>query len=172
MIDTTPPGVMVMILIVYYSGEGHTEKVATALGKKVGGRLATIEPVTEAGTFRKAMTAMFGMRAAIRPMKTDLSDVDFLVVATPVWSRKVPPYVNEYLAGVTNAAGKPFSVLAEMGGSGAENAIEIVRNSLEAKGMRFVSSAVTVESEVDAGRFGPTIEEFARTITAVAAPAV
>ncbi|KDE55816.1 hypothetical protein EI28_04180 [Methanoculleus sp. MH98A] len=162
---------MVMILIVYYSGEGHTEKVATALAKRVGGRLATIEPASEVGTFRKAMMAMFGMRAEIRPMKTDLSDVDFLVVATPVWSRKVPPYVNEYLAGVKNAAGKPFSVLAEMGGSGGENAVEIVRKSLEAKGMRFVSSAVTVESEVDAGRFGPTIEEFARTIAGVAAPA-
>lgn len=38
--------------------------------------------------------------------------------------------------------------------------------------MRFVSSAVTIESEVDAGRFGPTIEEFARTIAPIALPAV
>lgn len=94
-----------MILIVYYSGEGgHTEKVATALAEKVGGgRLARIEPVTEAGgMFRKGMMAMFGMRAEVRPVKTDLADVDFLVVATPpVWSRKVPPYVNEYLSKVT-----------------------------------------------------------------------
>lgn len=162
---------MAMILIIYYSGEGHTEKVAAALAEKVGGRLARIEPVTETGMFRKGMMAMFGMRAEIRPVKTDLADVDFLVVATPVWSRKVPPYVNEYLSKVTGAAGKPFSVLVEMGGSGAESAVEIVRRSLEAKGMRFVSSAVTVESDVDAGRFGPTIEEFARTIARIAVPA-
>ncbi|WP_214041502.1 flavodoxin [Methanoculleus sp.] len=160
-----------MILIAYYSWQGHTEKVATALAKRVGAGLATIEPVSEVGMLRKGMMAMFGMRAAIRPVKTDLSDVDFLVVATPVWMQKVPPYINEYLSKVTNAAGKPFSVLAEMGGSGAENAVAIVKKSLESKGMRFVSSATTLESEVDAGQFGPAIDEFARTIAGVAAPA-
>ncbi len=162
---------MVMVLIAYYSWQGHTEKVATALAKRIGGRLATIEPVSEVGVFRKGMMAMLGMRAAIRPVQTDLSDVDFLVVATPVWMQKVPPYINEYLSEVTNAAGKPFSVLVEMGGSGAENAVAIVKKSLEAKGMRFVSSAATLESEVNAGQFGPAIDEFARTIAGVAAPA-
>ncbi|MCM2464997.1 flavodoxin family protein [Methanoculleus oceani] len=160
-----------MILIVYYSWQGHTEKVAAALAERVGGRLERIEPVSEVGMFRKAMMAMLGMRAAIRPVQTNLADVDFLVVATPVWSQKIPPYVVEYLSGVTNAAGKPFSVLVEMGGSGAEKAAAIVRKSLEAKGMRFVSSASTLESEVDAGRLGPAIEEFARTIAQAAAPA-
>ena len=111
------------------------------------------------------------MRAAIRPVGTDLAGVDFLVVATPVWAQKVPPYVNEYLSRVTNAAGKPFSVLVEMGGSGAEKAVAIVRKSLEAKGMRFVSSATTLESDVDAGRVDRTVEEFARTIVEAAVPA-
>ncbi|MCK9297568.1 hypothetical protein HL657_00730 [Methanoculleus sp. YWC-01] len=161
-----------MILIAYYSWQGHTEKVATALAEKVGGRLAVIEPVSEVGMLRKAMMARFGMRAPIRPMQTDLSDVDFLVVATPVWARKVPPYVNEYLAGVTNAAGKPFSVLVEMGGSGGENAVAIVKKGLEERRMRFISSAVTLEREVDAGRFGPVVDELARTIVEAAAPAV
>ena len=160
-----------MILIVYYSGEGHTEKVAAALAKQVGGRLERIEPVSGMGMFRKGMMAALGMRAAIRPVQTDLSGVDFLVVATPVWSQKVPPYVNEYLSRVSGASGKPFSVLVEMGGSGAEKAVAIVRKSLEAKGMRFVSSAVTLESEVDAGRYDRAVGEIARTIVEVAAPA-
>ena len=53
---------------------------------------------------------------------------------------------------------------------GAEKAVAVVRKGLEAKGMRFVSSASTLESEVDAGQFGPAIEEFARTIVELAAP--
>lgn len=159
-----------MILIVYYSWQGHTEKVASALASRVGGRAEKIEPASGSSVVRGGMMALFGMRAAIRPAKTDLADVDFLIVATPVWSRKIPPYVNEYLAQVTNCRGKPFSVLAEMGRSGAENAVAIVRKELEAKGMRFVSSASTLESEVDAGQFGPVIEEFTRTIVEVAAP--
>lgn len=166
-----PRGVIAMVLIVYYSWRGHTGKVAAALAERVGGRLERIEPVSEVGMFRKGMMAAFGMRAAIRPTATDLAGVDFLVVATPVWSQKIPPYVNEYLSRVTNASGKPFSVLVEMGGSGAEKAVAIVRKSLEAKGMRFVSSAFTVESDVDAGRFDRAVEELARTIVEVAAPA-
>ena len=162
---------MVVILIVYYSWQGHTEKVAAALAGRVGGRLEKIEPVSEVGMFRKGMMAAFGMRAAIRPVQADLTGVDFLVVATPVWSQKVPPYVNEYLSRVSGASGKPFSVLVEMGGSGAEKAVAIVRKSLEAKGMRFVSSATTLESEVDAGQFGPAIERLARTIAEAPAPA-
>lgn len=161
-----------MILIVYYSWQGHTEKVAAAVASRVGGRIEKIEPASGSSAVRGGIMAMLGMRAAIAPATTDLADVDFLVVATPVWSRKVPPYVNEYLSQVTNARGKPFSVIAEMRGSGAENAIAIVRKELEAKGMQFVSSAATVESDVEAGRIDRTVEEFARTIAAAPAPAM
>jgi hypothetical protein len=51
-----------------------------------------------------------------------------------------------------------------MGGRGAEKAIAHMRKGLEAKGMQFVSSAFTLESEVDSGSFIPKIEEFAKTI--------
>ncbi len=39
-----------------------------------------------------------------------------------------------------------------------------MRKGLEAKGMQFVSSAETLESEVDMGSFIPKIEELAGTI--------
>jgi hypothetical protein len=52
-----------------------------------------------------------------------------------------------------------------MGKSGAEKAIAHMRKRLEAKGMQFVSSAATLESEVDLGSFVPKIDELARTIT-------
>jgi NAD(P)H-dependent FMN reductase len=90
--------------------------------------------------------------------------VDFLVLASPVWAQKVPPYVNRYISLLSNTSGKPFSLLAEMGGRGAEKAIAHMRKHMEAKGMRFVSSAFTLEAEVDAGSFVPKIAEFAKTI--------
>ncbi|RXE56505.1 hypothetical protein ABH15_05260 [Methanoculleus taiwanensis] len=152
------------IRIVYYSWQGHTRTVATALAELLGAELQRIEAVSESGMFGKAMRAMLGMRAAIRPLDASLGDVDHLIVATPVWAQKVPPYVNEYLAGLVNCSGKPFSVLVEMKGSGAESAIRAVRDRLTKKGMRFVSSAVTLEDEVDAGTYGRKIEEFAKAI--------
>jgi NAD(P)H-dependent FMN reductase len=114
--------------------------------------------------FMKAMSAFLGRSAPIRPCKTDLSGVDFLIIASPVWAQKVPPYVNRYISLLSNTSGKPFSLVAEMGGRGAEKAIAHMRKGLEAKGMQFVSSAFTLESEVDSGSFIPKIEEFAKTI--------
>ncbi len=114
--------------------------------------------------FGKAMRATLGMKAAIGPLDAALSDVDHLIIAMPVWAQKVPPYVNEYLSELSNCAGKPLSVLVEMKGSGAESAVRAVRDWLTKKGMRFVSSAVTLKDEVDAGTYGRKLEEFAGTI--------
>ncbi|MDN7026041.1 flavodoxin family protein [Methanoculleus sp. FWC-SCC1] len=159
------------ILIVYYSWQGHTETVARELAGRIDGELEKIEPVSESGMFGKVMRAGLGMKAAIRPARTDLTDVDHLVIASPVWAQKVPPYITEYIAEVSNAAGKPFSVIVEMKGSGAENAIAIVRRKLEEKGMQYVSSAYTLEDDVEAGRIGEKIAEFAATIHRAAAAA-
>ena len=153
-------------IVAFYSWKGHTGKVAKALATRVGADLVQIEPEKESGMFGKAMGAVFARSAPIRPCKTDLSGVDFLVLASPVWAGKVPPYVNRYISLLSNTSGKPFSLVAEMGGRGAENAIAHMRKRLEATGMQFVSSAFTLESEVDAGSFVPKIEELAKTIVA------
>jgi len=149
------------IRIVYYSWTGHTEKVASALAKLLDAELVRIEPVSESGMMGKAMKAFFRMKSPIKTTKTDLSGVDTLIIASPVWAGKVPPYVNMYLDSVTGGAGKPFHVLAEMGGRGDQGAIAVVRKALERKGMKFVSSSSTIEKDVDSGSFSGTIEKFA-----------
>jgi hypothetical protein len=55
-------------------------------------------------------------------------------------------------------------VIVEMGGRGSGGAIAAVKTRLEKKGMRFVSSAVTVERDVDSGAFTATVETFAAGI--------
>jgi flavodoxin len=151
------------IRIAYYSWQGHTEKVAKALAEKTGAELARIEEGKEYGMGRKAMMAIFGMRAPIRQAPADLSGIDLLVVASPVWCGKVPPYVNEYCSSVTGGKGKKFHVLVEMGGR-AGSAIRTVRKRLEAKGMIFGTSASTIEKDVESGAFTATVEAFAASI--------
>jgi hypothetical protein len=51
-----------------------------------------------------------------------------------------------------------------MGGSGAEGAIAAVRRVLEAKGMKFVNQAQTLEKDVEAKQFGATLDRFAEKI--------
>ena len=112
----------------------------------------------------RGLSRAFTMKSRIKQIKTDLSDVDTLIIACPVWSGKIPPYVNEYLDKVTNGSGKPFYVLVEMGGRGAESAISVIRKALERKGMIFQSSVVTIEKDVNSGEYESNINNFAEKI--------
>jgi len=152
------------ILVAYFSWKGHTEKVATHLAQLLNAELLRIEPAGDIHIGREAMKALFKMRSPIKPAKSDLSAVDSLVIASPVWAGKVPSFVNEYLHSVTGSSGKPFHVLVEMGGSGDQSAIAVVRKALEEKDMKFVSSVSTIEKDVDSGSFTGTIEKFAADI--------
>ena len=152
------------ILVAYFSWKGHTEKTATALAKLLDAELVKIEPAKEIHIGGGAIKAFFGMKSRIKPAKSDLTGTGTLVIASPVWAGKVPPYVNAYLDSVMGGSGKTFHVLIEMGGRGDKNAIAIVRKALENKGMIFGSSATTIEKEVDAGTFTGTIEAFAARI--------
>jgi flavorubredoxin len=108
--------------------------------------------------------ALFGLKSTIKPAIVDMKNFDHLVIATPVWSHNLPPYTRQYLSELTNYEGKQFSVLVEMGGSGAEGVIEKVKKILEDKEMEFVASAVTVEKDVDAKQFDPVLSAFAKKI--------
>jgi flavorubredoxin len=157
-------GIPLTMRIAYFSGSGHTGKVATALARLLDAELVKIEPLRESGMPGKLLKTLFVMRSAIKPCPTDLTGIDRLIIATPVWAAKVPPYVNEYLAGVSGCAGKPFHVIAEMAGRGSEGTIAGVRKELEKKGMRFVSSATTIERDVESGAYLATVEAFAAGI--------
>ncbi len=152
------------VLIVYYSRTGHTQTVATALAGTLGAELVRIEPAGRVNLAFGVIEALMSMNCPIKPCKTDLADVDTLVIATPVWATKVPPYVNRYLSLVTGIEGKPFHVLVERGNPGPDRPIEVVQHQLEKKGMHFVSSAVTVENDVDGGLYEDTVRQFAEGI--------
>ncbi|MCX6698898.1 MAG: NAD(P)H-dependent oxidoreductase [Methanomicrobiales archaeon] len=152
------------ILCVYYSWKGHTAKVAERLADLLHVSPVRIEPAVESGMFGKAMKALLGMSSPIKPVKEDLSDIDVLVIASPVWAGKVPPYVNEYINRMSMCEGKRCYVLVEMGNSGADKAIGHLKGRLESKGMKFAGSTWTIEKDVDADMVYDHLISFAETI--------
>ncbi len=152
--------------IAYYSWKGHTKEVATTLAKDLSADVDSIEPARPIHIISEAFKAFFSMKSPIKPMKTDISDYDALIIASPVWCGKVPPYVHEYLDLIEGGAGKPFYVIVEMGGRGADSAIAVIRKRLEKKGMRFGSSTHTIEKGVESGDYKETVGSFAREILA------
>lgn len=152
------------ILIVYYTWKGHTGKVASALAQRLGADAIKIEPLDNPGYLVRLFRAILGLKGPIAPGKTSMKDVDHLIVATPVWAHRIPPYVRAYLELVSDGAGRSFSVVAEMKSSGAEGAIRDIREILEKKGMRFIASIATLEREVENNTFGEKLERFAGEI--------
>jgi flavodoxin len=152
------------ILCVYYSWHGHTAIVAERLADLLHAELLQIEPAVESGMFGKAMKALLGWSSPIKQIKEDLTDIDVLVVASPVWAGKVPPYVNEYISRLSMCEGKRCYVLVEMGGSGAEKAIRHLKGRLENKGMNLAGSTWTIEKDVDANMVYDRLISFAETI--------
>jgi menaquinone-dependent protoporphyrinogen IX oxidase len=148
-------------LVVYYSRTGHTQTVATSLAKKIDAETIRIEPAGRVNLAFGAMEALMSMISPIKPCRTDLAGIDTLVIATPVWATKIPPFVNMYLSLLTGAEGKPFHVLVERGSPGTDRPREIMRHLLEKKGMKFMSSATTVEKDVESGLYEDTVLRFA-----------
>jgi flavodoxin len=149
------------ILVACYSWQGHTWKVAKKLAENLDADLMQIESVKEDSMIMKAIKALFNMKSDIKPCKTDLSDVDHLIVATPVWVRHAPPYINKYLSLLTNTNGTSFSVVAEMGSKGADIVIENISKVLHKKGMELIITGITLEEEVENGKYEETVNKMA-----------
>ncbi len=112
----------------------------------------------------KLLKTLFVMRSAIKPCPADLTGIERLIIATPVWAAKVPPYVNEYLARGERLRRKALSRDRRDGRERVGRNDRRVRKELEKKGMRFVSSATTIERDVDSGAYLATVEAFAAGI--------
>lgn len=142
-------------LVAYYSRQGHTEKVAKELASQLHAEIEKIEPVHADNIGIGAFKAILGMRSPIKPFRTDLDGIDLLIVASPVWAHKVPPYTNDYLFRLTSASGKPCAVLVEMKSSGAESAIAAMKRRLEQKGMQWSLRPPRWNTKWRAGRSPP-----------------
>jgi flavodoxin len=82
------------IRVVYFSWKGHTEKIAIAITKLLNAELVRIEPPSDVHVVIGGMKTLLRMKSPVKPTKTDLTGVDTLVIASPVWAGKVPPFVN------------------------------------------------------------------------------
>ncbi len=89
------------ILVVYYSRNGSTRKVAEELKAQLG---ADIEEITEPkgrggplGWIRSGKEASSGAVVPINPWKADPSTYDLVAIGTPIWAWNISSPVRSYL---------------------------------------------------------------------------
>ncbi|MFW6109493.1 MAG: flavodoxin family protein, partial [archaeon] len=88
-------------LVVFFSRDGHTEKVAMALAEKIN---ADIESIKESGSrkgiigwIRSGYESARGKTPPIRDLDMDLGVYDLVVVGTPVWAGTLASPVRSFL---------------------------------------------------------------------------
>ncbi len=76
------------VLVVYYSRNGHTERLAQRLAQDLGGEAVAIEEQQPAdgvwGALRNRVQSLLGREAAIRPTRRSVADCDLVLLGTPV----------------------------------------------------------------------------------------
>lgn len=130
-------------LIVYYSRDGATRKVAEELKAQLG---ADIEEITEPkgrggplGWIRSGKEGSEGTIVPINPPKADPSTYDIIVIGTPIWAWNVSSPVRSYVAAMKgklprvaffctmgSKVGETFKVMEELAGKAPIATTEIM----------------------------------------------
>lgn len=152
-------------LIVYYSRDGSTKKVAEELKTLLG---AEIEEITEPkgrggpiGWINSGREASQGTIVPISPTKLDPSGYDLVVIGTPIWAWTVSSPVRSYMVGakaklpkvaffccMDSKPGETFGVMETLAGKAP------------------VAKAEFVSKEVKSGAFKEKAKDFAEKVKA------
>ncbi|MFP3896853.1 MAG: flavodoxin family protein [Anaerolineales bacterium] len=91
-------------LVVYYSLEGTTQRVAEALAEATNADLLALRPRKEipAQSLLKypigGFQVLTGKKPALHPPKKDPRDYDLLFIGTPVWANRYAPALRTFFA--------------------------------------------------------------------------
>jgi flavodoxin len=143
-------------LVVYYSESGNTQKLAQAVAAGMGTQAVKIEDV-EAQT---------------------LSDYDLICIGTPVQRGAPAGKVLDFISQMPDMQGKKAAVFCTMHMIGDKKVIQILKKTLEARGMVFLGGISALGWSRLVANFGPRIfnrgrpgkdelaraEEFGRTL--------
>lgn len=90
-------------LVLYYSFEGNTKKVADYLSKEIGADIEEIKPVNEIKSkgFSKFIwggsQVVMGKKPEILPIKSDISSYDIIFLGSPIWAGTYAPPVKTFV---------------------------------------------------------------------------
>lgn len=92
---------MKKVLVVYYSRNGNTEKVALELSKRLN---ADVEKIIDYknrdgifGYIGSGRDAMLKKLTVIEPVKSNTANYDLVILATPTWASTMAPAIRTYI---------------------------------------------------------------------------
>jgi len=94
---------MKKVLILYYSFEGNTEKIASYLSEKMDADIEKVSPIKEikAKSFIKYIIGSFlsisKNKPKLNPLKFNPNDYDTIIIGSPIWAGRISPTIFSLL---------------------------------------------------------------------------
>lgn len=108
-------------IIVYYSLEGSTKKIAERIANEIGADLLELKPVRDVKNngmkfLDGGRQAVFGSKPKLEEYSFSVSDYDRVIIGTPIWAGKYAPAINTFLH--ENELNYKVSAVFTLSGSG------------------------------------------------------
>lgn len=130
-------------IILYYSRTQKTAETAKTLAIELEADMMEIKDLktrkNPLNYINASIDAFRGSKTRISPSSLDLSPYDLIYIGTPVWAGKTPPAILS-LIDSSNFQGKDVILFATMGRSGGEKVIERMKEKIELRGGRMITS--------------------------------
>lgn len=92
------------ILIVYYSRTGNTRAVVAVIARRIGAEVERIADKRSRegslGYYKCTMDQTFNLSPPLKPMRTDPSQYDIVIVGGPIWGSTCCTPIRTFLKGV------------------------------------------------------------------------
>ena len=155
------------VLVVYYSRDGHTQKVAERLAEKFD---ATLERLVDKkkrtgpfGTFGAGKDAMARNATKIAPLSATPDDFDIILIGTPSWFSNMTPAVRTFIA-QHDLAGKRLAVFATAHLTGVEVTVEKVAQLIAPDDPKSIPQLPLLHRDLDEAVLEGKIEEFYQAV--------
>lgn len=92
------------ILVIYYSHEGNTKKVAEQIGRTLQADVQRIQPVDEIGGKTRLVKylwggkqVLMGQKPVLEPLQVNLDHYELIFLGTPIWAGTYSPAIASLL---------------------------------------------------------------------------
>ena len=148
------------ILVVYFSRDGHTRRVANEIAEACG---ADIDEITETssrrgalGYLRSALEALLGLAPDIELALREPHPDDLVVIGTPIWFWNLSSPVRSYVLAQRAKMGR-VAFFCTFGGSGSEKVLnDLQRLCRHAP----VATLALTERQCASATHGKALDEF------------
>jgi len=132
-------------IVLYYSRSKKTAKVAETIADTISADIVRIKDTKDRSGpinyLKASIDALREDKTDIEPSRVDLTKYGLVYIGTPTWAGKPAPAIIT-LIDSNDFRGKDVILFATMGSQGGKNVIERMREKVEARGARMITSFI------------------------------